>query len=93
MYGLGNRMRAMMGCFIIGTLYSTITTTTLLYCCSYLQRMRAVVGCFMIALAAKRVMFVDWKHLYTFWEPAQMKEHRDMPGMCCIANEYYASSY
>jgi hypothetical protein len=55
--------------------------------------MRAVVGCFMIALAAKRVMFVDWKHLYTFWEPAQMKEHRDMPGMCCIANVYYASSY
>ena len=34
--------------------------------------------CFVIALAAKRVMFVDWKHQYTFWEPAQrMVLHRE----------------
>ena len=39
--------------------------------------MRAMMGCLMIALASKRVMFVDWNHKYTFWLEG---EHHDMPG-------------
>ena len=41
------------------------------------NRMRAMMGCFTIALASKRLMFVDWNHKYTFWMET---EHRDMPG-------------
>jgi hypothetical protein len=39
--------------------------------------MRALMGCFVIALASKRVMFVDWNHQYTFWLE---NEFHDMPG-------------
>jgi len=41
------------------------------------NRMRAMMGCLIIALASKRVMFVDWNHEYTFWMEG---EHHDMPG-------------
>jgi hypothetical protein len=39
--------------------------------------MRAMMTCFLVALASKRVMFIDWDHQYTFFAP---EEHQDMPG-------------
>ena len=41
------------------------------------NRMRAMMTCLLIALASKRVMFMDWNHEYTFWVRT---ENRDMPG-------------